>query len=71
MFFEQSCHRGARLIRIVDMTSVVNCTEVLAESSHHEPLFPLLVLEDTRVSAEMEPVTPTVDPAEIRGLGTT
>jgi hypothetical protein len=55
----------------VDMTSVVNCTVVPAEFSHHQPLFPFLVFEHTRASAEMEPVTPTVDPAEIRGLGTT
>jgi hypothetical protein len=54
------------------MTSDVNCTEVLAEPLHHQPLFSLLELvEHTRASAEMEPVTPTVDPAEIRGLGTT
>jgi len=31
----------------------------------------LFLLEDTRVSAEAGPVTSTVDPAEIRGLGTT
>jgi hypothetical protein len=53
------------------MTSIVNCTEVLADFLHHQPLFPVLGFEHTRVSAEMEPVTPTVDPAEIRGLGTT
>ena len=54
------------------MTSVVNCTEVLAESLRHQPLLSFFqVVEHTRVSAEMEPVTPTVDPAEIRGLGTT
>jgi len=32
-------------------------------------LFPFF--EDTRVSAEAGQVTSTVDPAEIRGLGTT
>jgi hypothetical protein len=54
------------------MTSVVNGTVVRADFSHHQPLFSALdLVEHTRVSAEMEPVTPTVDPAEIRGLGTT
>jgi hypothetical protein len=31
----------------------------------------LFLFEDTRADAEMEPVMPTVDPADIRGLGTT
>ena len=54
------------------MTSDVNCTEVLEETFTYQPLFSFGVcFEHTRVSAEMEPVTPTVDPAEIRGLSTT
>jgi len=57
---------------IVDMTSDVNCTEALEETFTYQPLFSFGVcFEHTRVSAEMGPVTPTVDPAEIRGLGTT
>jgi hypothetical protein len=54
------------------MTSVVNCTEVQEETFTYQRSFLVDVcFEHTRVSAEMEPVTPTVDPAEIRGLGTT
>jgi hypothetical protein len=54
------------------MTSDVNCTEVREGTFTYQPLFPLGAgFDQTRVSAEMEPVTSTVDPAEIRGLGTT
>jgi hypothetical protein len=54
------------------MTSDVNCTEVREETFTYQRSGLLGVcFEHTRVSAEMEPVTPTVDPAEIRGLGTT
>jgi len=55
------------------MTSDVNDIEVREETFTYQLLcsFWALVFEHTRVSAEMEPVTPTVDPAEIRGLGTT
>jgi hypothetical protein len=44
------------------------CTEVLEERFTYERSF---LCADTRVSAEAGPVTPTVDPAEIRGLSTT
>ena len=54
------------------MTSDVNCTEVWEGTFTYQLLFPLGAgFEHTRVSAEMAPVTPTVDPAEIRGLGAT
>ena len=61
-----------RLSAHVDMTSDVNCPAVREGRLHISRSFLLgLCFEHTRVSAEMEPVTPTVDPAEIRGLGTT
>ena len=58
----------------VDMTSVVKYVWVLAEAFLNQPaLVGVLVRvnEDARVSADAGPVTSTVDPAEIRGLGTT
>jgi len=60
-----------RLKPDVDMTSVVKCTALLTESLPHQLLSSFSSFEDTRVSAETGPVTSTVDPAEIRGLGTT
>jgi hypothetical protein len=49
------------------MTSEVK--QVVQKISYISALF--LFFADTRVSAEAGPVTPTVDPAEIRGLSTT
>jgi len=56
------------------MTSDVNCTGMREDTFTYCISRSFLVgvcFEHTRVGAEMEPVTPTVDPAEIRGLGTT
>jgi hypothetical protein len=69
----QPTARGAimsvpRLKPDVDMTSVVNYTDLSEGTLTYQQLFPV---EDTRVSAKTGPVTPTVDPAEIRGLSTT
>ena len=56
----------------VDMTSVVKCAQMLGRVVSSKPALSLLaVVGYTRVSAEMGPVLPTVDPADIRGLGTT
>jgi hypothetical protein len=53
------------------MTSVVKYAEILTEALRYKPLFLVRLREHTRVSAETGPVMPTVDPADIRGLGTT
>jgi hypothetical protein len=53
------------------MTSVVKGAQMLGGVVSDKLLFLLAVVGHTRVSAEMGPVLPTVDPADIRGLGTT
>jgi hypothetical protein len=54
------------------MTSVVNCIEIVTKGVYISALRSLvLLLQHTRVDAEAGPVLPTVDPADIRGLGTT
>ena len=56
----------------VDMTSVVNSTEIWNEAFLHiSRSFFVLRWTHTQVDAETGPVMPTVDPADIRGLGTT
>jgi hypothetical protein len=65
-------HEPPRLKRRVDMTSVVNCIEIVTKGVYISALRSLvLLLQHTRVDAEAGPVLPTVDPADIRGLGTT
>ena len=53
------------------MTSNVNFTEVLDGVLPSQRAFLFVSVGHTRVSAKAGPVTSTVDPAEIRGLGTT
>jgi hypothetical protein len=56
----------------VDMTSDVNRIEMVTRGIYISALFSLSSASaHTRVDAEMGPVLPTVDPADIRGLGTT
>ena len=54
------------------MTSVVKCAQMLGRAVSYKAALSLFaIVEHTRGSAEMEPVEATVDPADIRGLGTT
>ena len=67
-----SCRHDARLIHNVDMTSVCQVRpDAGLKYFLISPLFLYPAVEHTRVSAEVGPVVPTVDPADIRGLGTT
>jgi hypothetical protein len=54
----------------VDMTSEVKRVDEKKLLHLRAPFF-VLLHKHTRVDAEIEPVMPTVDPADIRGLGTT
>ena len=64
--------RAPRLMCDVDMTSIVKYAQRLGRnSSYKHALSSWSVVEHTRVSAEVRPVLATVDPADIRGLGTT
>ena len=54
------------------MTSVVNVSPVAGRRRvPYERSFFVTVVGHTRASVEAEPVKATVDPADIRGLGTT
>ena len=53
------------------MTSDVNSIEIVTEGVYIAALRFTALLLHTRVDAEAGPVLPTVDPADIRGSGTT
>jgi hypothetical protein len=53
------------------MTSACQVTEMVEAALSYKRSFFVTVVGRTRADAEAEPVKATVDPADIRGLGTT